>query len=75
MSKDQVAFSTDELKADGNAGDLIPLSDPFASVSWKADKISEIHVEMLTELSSDMLESIREWLQEILDAWPNRPKE
>lgn len=54
----------------------IPIEDPVyhGQVSYIKDRIDEIHLYAgLSELREDLLESMREWLQEILDNWPNQP--
>lgn len=79
MNRDLTAFPTeDELRARGVDIDAIPVIDPVSmgEVDYIKGKIDHIHFfEGLSELRPDMLESMREWLQEILDNWPNRPEE
>ena len=54
----------------------IPIQDPISmgEVSYIKDRVDEIHLYAgLSELNADLLKNMREWLQEILDNWPNRP--
>ncbi|MCK5602665.1 hypothetical protein KAR91_12365 [Candidatus Pacearchaeota archaeon] len=55
----------------------IPILDPVMGMTttWVKDKIDGIHVDDLSKLDDRQLEWARSWLQEILDAWPNRPKD
>lgn len=72
-----VALSTDELREFGvDHVEDIPMSSPIADgvVGWKKGKIDEIRLDGLAELDEVPLELMREWLQEILDSWPNIPK-
>ncbi len=78
IDKDRVAFSTDVLRALGVDVEGIPIIDPVSmgEVSYIKNRVDEIHLHAgLSELRPDMLESMREWLQEILDNWPNRLEE
>lgn len=54
----------------------IPIQDPvfMGQVDYIKGKIDKIYASGLNKLRPDMLESMREWLQEILDSWPNRPE-
>ena len=63
---------------DVSQGVILPhLDDPICSavVSWRHGKVNGIWVDGVAGLSEDMVESVREWLREILDNWPNRPGE
>ena len=77
VKKNQISFSDRELKELDSEYDgvLVPsLDNPLCSAvaGWKKDRIDEIHTEGLAALDKEMLEYMRDWLDEILGHWPYR---